>query len=61
MKDIKEERDNVKPNPYFKDGKWYWYDETEYLSEPYSTKEEAQKDLDEYVKRLQLEIYEGEY
>lgn len=60
---VKEERDEGynAPNPYFENGKWYWFDETKYPSEPYNTKEEAQKDLDEYIKRLQTEMYEGEY
>lgn len=37
------------PNPYMENGKWYWYDETESLSDPYETEEEARKALDRYV------------
>ena len=43
------------PNPYFneEDGHWYWYDEAQQESNPYDTKEEAEKDLVAYVKWLE--------
>lgn len=50
MKEFKEERDEACKNPYCKDGKWYWYDEAEQLSEPYDTEEEARTALQIYVK-----------
>lgn len=42
----------MKTNPYKIDDKWYWFDETEELSHPYNTKEEAEKDLLEYARWL---------
>lgn len=33
------------PNPYERDGQWYWFDESEQESLPYPTSEEAQIDL----------------
>jgi len=37
-------------NPFCKNGKWYWYDETEDLSQPYETKESAESALRIYIK-----------
>lgn len=36
-------------NPYMRDGKWYWFDETEQESEPYPTRTEAEIDLLAYA------------
>lgn len=48
------------PNPFLskEDGKWYWFDETELLSEPYDTKEEAEKELEKYVEWLEKQNYQ---
>jgi hypothetical protein len=32
-------------NPYYRDGNWYWFDETELESKPYPTQTAALKDL----------------
>jgi hypothetical protein len=40
-------------NPFQgEDGKWYWYDETNELSEPYDTEKDARADLDRHNCRL---------
>uniref|UniRef100_A0A6M3LSL7 Uncharacterized protein n=1 Tax=viral metagenome TaxID=1070528 RepID=A0A6M3LSL7_9ZZZZ len=43
-------------NPFFKDGKWFWYDEAGDLSKPYDTKKEAAKALSDYASWLDGEI-----
>lgn len=40
----------IKDNPYQRDGRWYWHDETYYESEAFDTKEEAERQLDAYVR-----------
>jgi hypothetical protein len=49
MKEFTEERNDERKNPFCKDGKWYWYDETEQLSEPYDTEEDARVALRSYL------------
>ena len=41
-------------NPYLDEysKKWFWYDETELSSGPYATWEEADKDLQKYIKEV---------
>jgi len=42
-----------KPNPYERDGKWYWYDyEQEVEQGPYSSKFAALVELEEFVRNL---------
>ena len=49
--------DNRVENPFQgKDGKWYYYDETEDVSKAYDTKEEASKALSEYASWLNEKI-----
>ena len=38
-------------NPYEKDGKWWWYDETQLDYGPYDTEEEALLVLKEYCEK----------
>lgn len=41
------------PNPFERDGKWYWIDETGDESEPYATCEEANHALLQYCAYLE--------
>ncbi len=59
MKTAKEIVFSGKPNPYFENGKWYWYDETCFPSRPYDTESEAKKDLNRYVCWLNGEMDES--
>jgi len=42
------------PNPYQRDGKWYWYDESEEEYGPYVTEDEATYIFLQYMEILEL-------
>ena len=41
-----------KPNPYERDGKWYWYDETDEEQGPFDTYYAALFSLEDYIMNI---------
>jgi len=53
MKNWEIEREEpLPPNPFEKDGKWYWWDEAGDQNGPYDSEEEASKKMHEYAAYL---------
>ena len=56
MDEIKKELPRGLQNPFFKDERWYWFDETGKYFGPYDTKKEAAKHLNDCIIFLNKEF-----
>jgi hypothetical protein len=39
----------ARKNPYFREGKWWFFDETEDVYGPFETEQDAKESLDHYI------------